>query len=122
MQQSPAAVMRPIRLEAVSVNQSAPSGPVVISEGAAGTVGIGYSVMSPSVVMRPILSPFSSVNQRAPSGPTVIPEGWLPAVGSGYSVSATAGAGAASAAIKPISDPKTRLRPDRAPRPVAKLP
>ena len=58
-----------------SVNQSAPSGPVVISFGALNGVGVGYSVIVPSVVIRPILWPFSSVNQSAPSGPTVMPAG-----------------------------------------------
>src|SRR5262245_47220355 len=78
---TPAVVIRPILLVPVSVNQSAPSGPVVIA-----TVPLlaskGYSVITPAVVIRPILLAVS-VNQSAPSGPAVIPEGLL---STGYSV------------------------------------
>ena len=50
-------VMRPILLPLNSVNQSAPSGPAVISNGSLFEVGTGYSVIVPEVVMRPILLP-----------------------------------------------------------------
>src|SRR5881394_166478 len=71
--------MRPILLALVSVNQRAPSGPVVMSWGRLGDVMMGKSVMTPAVVMRPILSgarPIDdSENQSAPSGPATIPQG-----------------------------------------------
>src|SRR5262249_29288755 len=89
----PLVVMRPMLFPTRSVNQRAPSGPLVIPAGQrAGRppvipggslfpVGIVNSVMLPPVVMRPILSPKASVNQRAPSGPLVIPHGKLFVVG-----------------------------------------
>jgi hypothetical protein len=56
-----------------SVNQSAPSGPVVMMLGVLFGVGITYSVIAPAVVMRPILFCDGSVNHNAPSGPATIP-------------------------------------------------
>ena len=64
---APRIVIRPIRLPASSVNQTAPSGPAAIPRGAAAGVGIGNSVMIPFGVIRPILLPVAasnSVNQR----------------------------------------------------------
>src|ERR1017187_4777629 len=66
---------RPILLPFSSVNQSAPSGPVVIPTGSLFVVGIAYSLSSPAIVIRPILLPFSSANHTAPSDPAVMPEG-----------------------------------------------
>jgi hypothetical protein len=79
-------VIRPILSAFVSVNHSAPSGPVAIDSGLLARVGIGNSVTFPLVVIRPILLAADSVNQSAPSGPAAIPHGPLLAVGSGYSV------------------------------------
>ncbi len=67
--------MRPILLAPLSVNQSAPSDPLVILNGWLAAVGSANSVMAPEVVMRPILLLCSSVNQRAPSGPAIMPSG-----------------------------------------------
>ena len=78
---TPLVVMRPILLPADSVNQSAPSGPVMIQTGTLLGVGIWNSVMTPAVVIRPILPAPYSVNQSAPSRPGVIPKGWLLGVG-----------------------------------------
>src|SRR5438552_1738643 len=75
----PPVVMRPILLLDDSVNQRAPSGPVVMSSGTLTAVGMSNSVKVPSEVIRPILLPW--VNQRAPSGPVVMPSGPLSAVG-----------------------------------------
>ena len=47
--------MRPILLPNTSVNQSAPSGPVVMTTRKLFGVGTWNSVMAPSVVIRPIL-------------------------------------------------------------------
>ena len=70
----------------VSVNQTLPSGPPVMSVAPLADVGMGNSVMCPRVVMRPILLPADSVNQRAPSGPDVMPMGALSLVGMSKSV------------------------------------
>src|SRR5262249_31689385 len=45
-------VIRPILSPSLSVNQRAPSGPLVIPRGLLPAVGIGYSLMLPPVVMR----------------------------------------------------------------------
>src|SRR5258707_1088344 len=74
----PAGVMRPIlptnvrlcTLGIISVNQMAPSGPVVISL-AKLLDDSENSLIWPAGVMRPILP--GSVNQRLPSGPAVMP-------------------------------------------------
>src|SRR2546425_7392711 len=68
-----------------AVNQSAPSGPVVISLGRLPAPGTWNSLTLPAVVMRPI-SPPRSTNQSAPSGPAVIPNGEAPEVGMGNSL------------------------------------
>ena len=70
--------MRPILLPLDSVNQSAPSGPTVMSAANAPGVASGYSVTTPLVVMRPIRSPFDSVNHSAPSGPATMSVGNAP--------------------------------------------
>ena len=54
---TPAVVMRPILLPDLSVNHSAPSGPVVMPIGSLFNVGIENSVITPAVVMRPMLPP-----------------------------------------------------------------
>ena len=90
---APAVVMRPILLPEYSVNQSAPSGPLVMPSGKLFSVGMGYSVSAPAVVMRPILSPLNSVNQSAPSGPGATQFGPLDAVGTAYSAMAICCAG-----------------------------
>src|SRR5215469_5338807 len=84
---TPSGVMRPMLLPSRSVNQTLPSGPPVISHGAARGVGTGNSLSTPSGVMRPIRFPGISVNHRFPSGPAVITRGCPPAV-TGYSVTA----------------------------------
>jgi len=109
---SPCVVMRPIRSAATSTNQSAPSGPATMPEGALSADDKGNSVMLPLVVMRPILLALTdaelagtawtySVNHSAPSGPPAMPWGELAAVGSGNSViiCACATRGPPSAAI-----------------------
>src|SRR5260370_13660685 len=53
-----------------SVNQMAPSGPVVMKAEVLSDVGSGNSLIVPVGVMRPILP--GSVNQRLPSGPAVM--------------------------------------------------
>ena len=78
----PAVVIFPIEperalLAAGTVNQSAPSGPRVISFGADDEGGrklaVGYSDVTPAVVVRPIAPPDAMlVNQSAPSGPPTI--------------------------------------------------
>ncbi len=66
----------PILSLVLSVNQSAPSGPVVISSGPALLVGIVYSVATPAGVIIPtLLLDVFSVNQIFPFGPAVIPKG-----------------------------------------------
>src|SRR5262249_401814 len=73
---TPAVVMRPIWLLPFSMNHSAPSGPVVMREGALPAVGIVNStVNTPAALIRPILLTAGSVNHIAPSGPVVIPSG-----------------------------------------------
>jgi hypothetical protein len=71
----PLVVTRPIELLPPLVNQSARSGPTVISVGAA-MVGSRKLLIVPLVLIRPI-EPFPPllVNQSAPSGPTAIPSG-----------------------------------------------
>jgi hypothetical protein len=66
----PDVVIRPIRLAFCSVNQSAPSGPAVMSTWASPPPSENR-VTAPVVVMRPIWP--SAVNHRAPSAPVVIP-------------------------------------------------
>ena len=69
-EKTPAVVRRTTRrLPDPSVNQSAPSDPVVMPVGRLLAANMGNSVKAPAVVMRPMLLPFNSVNQRAPSGP-----------------------------------------------------
>src|SRR6266481_2542133 len=68
---------RPILLAKLSVNHSAPSGPVVMTCGVLRGVGIGNSVITPAVVMRPTLPVLNSVNHSAPSGPVVMTSGKL---------------------------------------------
>src|SRR5258708_28867332 len=53
-----------------SVNQRAPSGPVVMKAEVLSDAGSGNSLMWPAGVMRPILP--GSVNHRLPSGPAVM--------------------------------------------------
>src|SRR5579885_410140 len=69
-------VMRPILSANISVNQSLPSVPAVISHGYLPGVTTENMMICPSELLRPILS--DSVNQRLPSGPAVIPRGLLP--------------------------------------------
>ena len=77
----PSVVIRPMRLEVDGVNQSAPSGPVVMPMLFIVGVRIGNSVIVPSGVMRPTLFVSVSVNHTLPSGPAVIPCGCCPAWG-----------------------------------------
>src|SRR6516225_2804766 len=67
-----------------SLNQTLPSGPVVISDGR-GLALVAVSVNSfstpPLVLIRPILPAEVWVNQRVPSGPDVMPHGSLPGIG-----------------------------------------
>src|ERR1700736_4011218 len=75
----PLIVMRPIWLALFSVNQSAPSGPEVISNAPLFALGIANSVMVPwTGLSLPILFDPGSVNQRLPSGPDTMRAGWLP--------------------------------------------
>jgi hypothetical protein len=75
---NPATAMRPIRLAARSVNQMAPSAPVVIPVGRLPGVGRVNSLNRPAWSSRP-MRPFSgSVNQTAWSGPPVISPGVAP--------------------------------------------
>src|SRR5438876_203583 len=72
---APEVVIRPIRNTSASVNQSAPSGPVVIAKASLLTVRTGNTVITPAVVIRPMLPPAelnARVNQRLPSGPAVM--------------------------------------------------
>jgi hypothetical protein len=71
-----------------SMNQSAPSGPVVMPPGALPGVAIGNSVNSPPVVKRPIWLAWDSVNHSGPSGPVVMAVGTAPGVGTANSVMA----------------------------------
>ena len=85
---TPAGVMRPtgVGLDA-SVNQTFPSGPAVIANGAAPAVGVGNSVIAPVLGMiRAIRFAVCSVNQTLPSGPAVICCGPAFAVGMSNSV------------------------------------
>src|SRR5215831_6246264 len=86
--------MRPIPGTPTSwsfTNQSAPSGPTVMSSGqyrphcTSAVSGSANSLIWPVVVIRPTLLALRSVNQSAPSGPATIPVGSLCAV-SAYSV------------------------------------
>ena len=63
------------------MNQSAPSRPTAIADGA--TPAPGYSVMTPPVVICAIWPTADSVNQSPPPGPGVMPDGSLAAVGTG---------------------------------------
>jgi hypothetical protein len=77
--------IRPTLSPRNSVNQSAPSGPVVTSDGSLPRVGTPkWLVTVPPVVMRPIEFAVDSVNQIAPSRPPAIADG--PAPAPGYSV------------------------------------
>ena len=62
-----------------------------MSNGAAGAVGNGNSVMTPAGVMRPIAFCWYSVNHMFPSAPRAIPEGNAPTVGTGNEVVAPDG-------------------------------
>src|SRR5450759_229709 len=86
----------PILSALYSVNQSAPSGPEVITCGQLFAVRPPYSVticvvgsilpiLSKPSVSDPKRGPLDSVNQIAPSGPEVISHGPLPAVRPPYS-------------------------------------
>ena len=81
-------LMAPTLCASDSVNQSRPSGPVVMSPGLHPFKPYSWPYSSrevPSSVIRPILFVPFSVNQIAPSGPTVIPSGALPG-GSSHSL------------------------------------
>ena len=67
------------------MNQSLPSGPVMIPKGTLNGVGTAYSDIAPLMVIRPMLLPPSSVNHRFLSAPAVMPCGRLFGVGMGYS-------------------------------------
>src|SRR5579871_5931214 len=69
-----------------SVNQSEPSGPLMMSHGALSGSSRGNSRNVPAVVTRPILLPLFSVNQGALSLTGTIQMGLLLAVGITYSV------------------------------------
>src|SRR5258708_32595645 len=73
--------MRPILLALVSVNHSAPSGPLAMPVGSLFGVGIENSVSTPAVVIRPIVLLTCSVNHSAPSGPAVMQQGTREDVG-----------------------------------------
>src|SRR5579871_2497221 len=84
---TPEVVIRPNLPVPLSVNHSAPSGPVVMSHGPLYDAGTGYAVIAPDVVILPILPELVSVNQSAPSGPAVMPVSPMVAAGAmGYSV------------------------------------
>src|SRR5712692_9327426 len=68
---APAVVIRPSRLPANSLNQSAPAEAVVMFIGVP-PCGSGKSVITPPVVIRPIFWSNPVVNHRFPSGPAVI--------------------------------------------------
>src|SRR5258708_12855554 len=88
-----------------SVNQMAPSGPLVMKAEVLSDVGSGNSLIVPVGVMRPILPLWSSVNQRLPSGPAVMPNKLLRA-GTGNSLIWPAGV---MRPILPTSVPLCRL-------------
>lgn len=73
-------VIRPMRLPAVSANQTASSGPAVMPCASPGDDGIAKCVMTPAGVIRPIRE--NSVNQTFPSGPAPIP--WRRAPSGGF--------------------------------------
>ena len=66
---APLVVICPILFAEFSVNQRAPSGPDVITNGWLLDVGIAYSANVPFALIRPILLPLYSANQSAPSDP-----------------------------------------------------
>jgi len=72
---TPEVVILPILLVVHSVNQIAPSDPLVMPHKlkTALVVGTGNSVIAPEVEIRPILLSYGSVNQIAPSGPVAMP-------------------------------------------------
>src|SRR5262245_58280065 len=79
---TPAVVIRPILFPPESVNQSAPSGPVVRRPGVAGAGSVYFATTVPSRVMRLRLEksggPISggraaTVIHKLPSGPAAIP-------------------------------------------------
>src|SRR5205085_12209638 len=75
----PLVSMRPTLPPKYSVNQSAPSGPLVMCKGPLSGVGIGKSATAPlGVILPTLLLGESSVNQRLPSGPEVIKLGEEP--------------------------------------------
>src|SRR5258708_6698233 len=70
---APEVVMRPILLAAFSVNHSAQSGGLVISEAKPLlAVGIGNTVTTPALLMRSTSPP--AMSHTAPSGPVVTSE------------------------------------------------
>src|SRR5687768_10608651 len=82
--------MRPSLPPWNSVNQRAPSGPVVIQCGSLPAVGMGNSVKARVFgLKRPTLLADASTNQRLPSGPAVMPSGPLFGVGMVYSARIT---------------------------------
>ncbi len=71
----PSIVMRPTRLPAASLNQSAPSRTTIESGFLPGEMPSLNSVTTPSGVMRPIWLASVSENQTLPSGPSSIRRG-----------------------------------------------
>jgi hypothetical protein len=67
---APVVVMRPTVLVPLSVNHSAPSGPIAIPCGELPAAGTEYTVITPATVTRPIAA--DVVNHIAPSGPALI--------------------------------------------------
>src|SRR5438093_8324501 len=76
----PVGVIFPMLRPASSVNQTFPSGPGLMSQGRAPSVGTGYSTILGGFpgVSRTILLPSSSVNQTLPPRPVVMFVGRLP--------------------------------------------
>src|SRR5437016_5441485 len=96
---------RPTLLPLLSVNQTLPSGPVVMPAGELDAVGMVTSVTDPDRVMRPTLLVPMSVNHRPlPSGPAPIWVALLPALGRVHSVATPA------VVMRPILRPSVNHR------------
>ena len=83
--------MRPTRLPAASLNQSAPSRTTIDNGLLPGEMPVLNSVICPAGVMRPIWPASVSENQILPSGPSAMPSGPAFSVGTANSSSVPAG-------------------------------
>ena len=110
---APSVVMRPTRLPAASLNQSAPSRTTIDKGLLPGEMPVLNSVIFPAGVMRPIWPASVSENQMLPSGPSAMPSGPAFAVGTANSSSAPAGRHAADLVGLLLCEPQIAVAAER---------